>query len=52
MFDSTGSYNSGFILMGAMIALSGIILYPIPCIKSSIKSKVNEHKDRTRGIIG
>merc|ERR1711976_956636 len=34
MFDQTKSYNSGFILMGAMIALSGLMLYPIPCIKS------------------
>ena len=33
MFDSSGSYNSGFVLMGAVIALSGVMLYPIPCIK-------------------
>lgn len=36
MFDSYGSYNEGFILMGSMIALSGLMLYPIPCIKSMI----------------
>ena len=33
MFDSSGSYDSGFVLMGAVIALSGVMLYPIPCIK-------------------
>jgi len=39
MYDAAKSYNSGFILMGAMIALSGLILYPIPCIQSSMKSR-------------
>jgi len=34
MFDTYGTYNEGFILMGTMIALSGIMLYPIPCIKN------------------
>ena len=34
MFDAFGTYNEGFILMGVMIALSGLMLYPIPCIKS------------------
>ena len=34
MFDQTGSYDGGFLLMGGMISLSGLMLYPIPCIKS------------------
>ncbi len=33
MFDATESYDASFWLMGAMIALSGLILYPIPCIQ-------------------
>merc|ERR1711971_818499 len=36
LFDHYRSYNSGFILMGVMIALSGLMLYPIPCIKKVI----------------
>ena len=34
MFDQTGSYDGGFLLMGGMISLSGLMLYPIPYIKS------------------
>ena len=33
--DVCGSYNPGFLLMGLMIALSGLMLYPIPCIQVS-----------------
>jgi len=33
MFDAFGTYNEGLVLMGVMIALSGLMLYPIPCIK-------------------
>lgn len=33
MFDAYNSYNPGFIVMGLMISLSGLILYPIPYIK-------------------
>jgi len=36
MFDAFGTYNEGFILMGIMIALSGLMLYPIPCIKNML----------------
>eukprot|EP00092_Neocalanus_flemingeri_P107362 GFUD01137806.1.p1 GENE.GFUD01137806.1~~GFUD01137806.1.p1 ORF type:complete len:506 (+),score=97.69 GFUD01137806.1:88-1605(+) len=36
MFDAFGSYNEGFLLMGIMIALSGLMLYPIPCIKNML----------------
>ena len=37
MFDQYNSYNPGFILMGVMIALSGLMLYPIPCIKRRLE---------------
>merc|ERR1719445_2783719 len=37
MFDHYNSYNPGFILMGVMIALSGLMLYPIPCIKRRLE---------------
>merc|ERR1719264_1900171 len=33
MFDAYKSYNPGFLVMGLMIAASGAMLYPIPCIK-------------------
>ena len=36
LFDYSGSYDSGFLLMGVMIALSGLMLYPIPCIKNAL----------------
>ena len=39
MFDKTGSYDSGFLLMGGMITLSGLMLYPIPCIKTWLNQK-------------
>jgi len=42
MFDSSGSYNSGFVLMGAVIALSGVMLYPIPCIKAMLARRKDE----------
>ena len=37
MYDAYGSYNEGFILMGVFITLSGLMLYPIPCIKNTIE---------------
>lgn len=37
MFDAFGTYNEGFILMGIMIALSGLMLYPIPCIQNMLR---------------
>ncbi len=33
VFDATENYDASFWLMGAMIALSGIMLYPIPLIQ-------------------
>merc|ERR1712115_545436 len=41
MFDQYNSYNPGFILMGVMIALSGLMLYPIPCIKRRLEKLDN-----------
>ena len=40
MFDAFGSYNSGFILMGSMITLSGVMLYPVPYIQTFLETKV------------
>ena len=37
MYDAYGSYNEGFILMGVFITLSGLMLYPIPCIQNTIE---------------
>ena len=39
MFDYSKTYNGGFILMGIMIAFSGLMLYPIPCIKNLLNKK-------------
>ena len=39
MFDQTGSYDGGFLLMGGMISLSGLMLYPIPCIKNRLRKR-------------
>merc|ERR1719266_375669 len=39
MFDAYGSYNEGLILMGVFIAVSGIMLYPIPCIRETLEKK-------------
>jgi len=48
MFDAFGTYNEGFILMGVMIALSGLMLYPIPCIKSLLaKGQRPVHEEDT-----
>ena len=41
MFDAFGSYNSGFILMGCMITLSGLMLYPVPYIQTILATKVS-----------
>lgn len=38
MFDSACSYTDGFVLMGIMIALSGLMLYPVPCVQNRLKS--------------
>ena len=37
MFDAYNSYNEGLILMGAFIAISGLMLYPIPCIRQALE---------------
>ena len=37
MYDAYGSYNEGLIVMGVFITLSGLMLYPIPCIRSTIE---------------
>lgn len=42
MFDAYGTYNEGFILMGVMIGLSGLMLYPIPCIKRWLEQGLNK----------
>merc|ERR1712080_312972 len=42
MFDAWGSYNPGFITMGIMIALSGIMLYPIPSIQRCLDRRTPE----------
>jgi len=39
IFDQTGSYNGGFILMGGMISLSGLMLYPIPYIQNRLRQR-------------
>ena len=37
MFDADGNYDAGFVLMGLMIALSGFILYPVPCLQRQLQ---------------
>jgi len=44
MFDAFNSYNPGFITMGVMIALSGLMLYPIPYIQRYL-GKGNGYKE-------
>ena len=39
IFDQSGSYNGGFILMGGMISLSGLMLYPIPYIQNRLRQE-------------
>jgi len=39
MFDAYKSYNPGFLVMGLMIAASGAMLYPIPCIKRHLAGR-------------
>ena len=40
MFDAFGSYNEGLILMGVFVALSGLMLYPIPCIRTALEKVI------------
>lgn len=55
MFDAYKSYNEGLILMGAFIALSGLMLYPIPCIRQALENKRSrddiERTDTEQSII-
>jgi hypothetical protein len=37
LFDAYGTYNEGFILMGLMIAFSGLMLYPVPCMQRRLQ---------------
>ena len=34
MFDMTGSYDISFFIVGTIVAISGLILFPIPYMKS------------------
>jgi hypothetical protein len=48
MFDAYKTYDEGFILMGLMIAFSGFMLYPVPCLQRRLKvrgSKKTKHKN-------
>merc|ERR1719187_1812666 len=44
MFDVYNSYNPGFLGMGLMIAASGAMLYPIPCIKRHLARRDHSGK--------
>lgn len=33
MYDVRGSYDDAFYLMGALVALSGLMLFAIPCLQ-------------------
>jgi len=44
LFDAYCSYDSGFLLMGGMIALSGAMLYPIPCIRNALSEDLELHR--------
>ena len=50
MFDAFGTYNEGLVLMGVMIALSGLMLYPIPCIKNFLAKVIYLTKHTTHDI--
>jgi len=44
MFDKSGSYNPGFLTMGLAIALSGLMLYPIPIMKRCLSKKTPQKR--------
>jgi hypothetical protein len=46
MFDAYGTYDEGFILMGLMIAFSGFMLYPVPCLQRRLKVRGSKTKRR------
>jgi hypothetical protein len=43
--DNLGSYDAGFYLAGSMIAISGLMLYFIPCLQRWTKSKETKAAD-------
>jgi len=42
MFDAYGNYDMGFVLMGLMIAISGLMLYPVPCVQRHIQKRLEK----------
>jgi len=44
LFDAYGSYDCGFLVMGVVVALSGAMLYPIPCIRNALSEDLELHK--------
>jgi hypothetical protein len=46
VFDATGSYEISFTIAGVMIALSGAMLYTVPCINKVIKRRKAEKAQR------
>lgn len=46
MYDSACSYSQGFVLMGIMITLSGLMLYPVPCVQKWQSSKENKKTEK------
>lgn len=44
LFDWTGSYDPGYYVSGSMIAVSGLMLFAIPCVKTLQIRKSNENK--------
>jgi hypothetical protein len=43
--DNLGSYDAGFYLAGSMIAISGLMLFFIPCLQRWTKSKETKAAD-------
>ena len=46
MYDVRGSYDDAFYLMGALIALSGLMLFAIPCLQ-----RRNQHHTAEEDIV-
>jgi hypothetical protein len=46
MFDAYGTYDEGFILMGLMIAFSGFMLYPVPCLQRRLKVRLESQTQK------
>ncbi|XP_023233486.1 monocarboxylate transporter 12-like isoform X1 [Centruroides sculpturatus] len=47
LYDGTGSYDPGFYVSGFMIALSGIMLFFIPCIKTKTCQETPANDEET-----